>query len=103
MIHRILAISLKDIVALSDGRPLVSSAIALSTRAVAAPTPLPARNFTRLLLLGGATLAMIVALHQVRAPSLPAAVPETAVERAVSKALQEPEKVSIFAQEQAMS
>jgi len=86
---------------LSDGRPLVSSATALRTRAAAVPAPLPARNFTRLLLLGGATLTMVVALHQLRAPSLPAAVPEAAVERAINKA--EPDKVSIFAQEQAMS
>jgi soluble lytic murein transglycosylase-like protein len=81
----------------------VSSAIALSTRAAAIPAPLPARNFTRLLLLGGATLAMIVALHQVRAPSLPTSAPESVVERAVKDVIAEPAKPSIFAQEQAMS
>lgn len=90
-------------VALSDRRPLVSSAIALSTRAEAALTLLPVRNFTRLLLLGGATLAMIAALHQMRNPSLPASVPQAAMEPVASDVIQQPEKPSVFAQEQAMS
>ena len=90
-------------VALLDGRPLVSSAIALSTRAAAAPALLPVRNFMRLLLLGGATLAMIAALHQLRAPSLPASVPDISLERTADKAIPEPVKVSVFAQEQAMT
>ena len=88
---------------MSDGRPLVSSAIALTTRAVAAPTPLPLRNFLRLLLLGGATLAMIAALHQLHVPSLPASAPVVAAERAVDTIPAEPVKVSVFAQEQAMT
>jgi len=88
---------------LSDGRPLVSSAIALSTRAVAAHAPLPARNFTRLLLLGGATLAMIVALHQMRTPAVPTSVPDAAMERVASQAIEKPEKLSVFAQEQELS
>ena len=88
---------------MSDGKPLVSSAIALSMRSVAAPAPLPLRNFVRLLLLGGATLAMIAALHQLRAPSLPVSAPDMAVERAVEAAIPEPVKVSVFAQEQAMT
>jgi len=80
----------------------VSSAIALNTRAIAAPAPLPTRNFTRLLLLGGATLAMIVALHQVRTSVLPAPAPESVVERAVSDVIAEPAKPSVFTLEQAM-
>lgn len=54
---------------MSGTRPLVSSAIALSTKAIAAPAPRPARDFVRLLLLGGATLALIGVLHQVHAPT----------------------------------
>jgi soluble lytic murein transglycosylase-like protein len=88
---------------LSDGNPLVSSAIALSTRAVAAPAPLPLRNFLRLLLLGGATLAMMAALHQLHVPSLPASTPVVAVAPAVSAISAEPVKISVFAQEQAMT
>jgi soluble lytic murein transglycosylase-like protein len=90
-------------VALSDGRPLVSSAIALNMRSAAVPAPLPLRNFLRLLLLGGATLAMIAALHQLRAPSLPASVPEMTVRRTADKAISEPVKISVFTQEQAMT
>jgi len=79
----------------------VSSAIALRTRAVTVPAPLPTRNFVRLLLLGGATLAMIGALHQMRAPSLSASVPEIAVEHVINEA--KLAKPSVFAQEQTMS
>lgn len=86
---------------MSDRRPLVSSAIALSTRAVAAHAPLPARNFTRLLLLGGATLAMIVALHQMH--TVPVSAPEAAVERSINQEIPQPVKPSVFAQEQEMS
>ncbi len=88
---------------MSDRRPLVSSAIALRTRAVTMPALLPTRNFVRLLLLGGATLAMIGALHQMRAHSLSVSAPEFAVERAISEAVQEPAQPSVFAQEQTMS
>lgn len=86
---------------MSDRRPLVSSAIALSTRAVVAHAPLPARNFTRLLLLGGATLAMIAALHQIRA--VPISPPEAVVARSVAQEIPQPVKPSVFAQEQEMS
>ncbi len=67
------------------------------------PALLPTRNFVRLLLLGGATLAMIGALHQMRAHSLSVSAPEFAVERAISEAVQEPAQPSVFAQEQTMS
>jgi len=88
---------------LSDKNPLVSSAIALRTRATAMPALLPTRNFVRLLLLGGATLALIGALHQMRTPALSPSAPEIAVERVISEAILKPAKPSAFAQEQAMS
>ena len=50
--------------------------------------PLPVRNFARLLLLGGATLALIGALHQIRTPPMSATAPEAAV--AIRKAGMDP-------------
>ena len=82
--------------------PLVSSAIALSTRAIAAPAPLPVRNFVRLLLLGGATLALIGALHQIHTRSSAAPAPQQAVERLLEKDVA-PAKPSVFAAEEEMS
>jgi soluble lytic murein transglycosylase-like protein len=76
----------------------------LSIRAIAAPAPLPARNFVRLLLLGGATLAMIGALHQIRPPSGVASAPQRAVEQLLEKDMKAaPAQPSIFAEEQALS
>ncbi len=87
---------------MSDSYPLVSSAIALRTRAIAAPAPLPTRNFIRLLLLGGATLALIGALQQIH--HLSPSAPEVGVQRAIaSDTIQKPSGPSVFAQEQAMS
>jgi soluble lytic murein transglycosylase-like protein len=88
---------------LSDRRPLVSSAIALRKGATALPALLPTRNFVRLLLLGGATLALIGALHQLHTPAISPSAPEMAVERVISEAILKPAKPSVFAQEQAMS
>jgi len=88
----------------SGKRPLVSSATAL--RAQAQIVPQPTRGFARLLLLSGATLAMIGMLHQMRAPApvlAPAASqaePNRAPERNVMVA---PAGPSVFAQEQAMA
>jgi Transglycosylase SLT domain len=84
--------------------PLVSSAIALSTRAIAAPVPLPARNFLRLLLLGGTTLALIGMLSQIRSTSGVSSPPQRAVEQLLEKDLAPaPVKPSVFAAEQGMS
>ncbi|MEP6831597.1 MAG: lytic transglycosylase domain-containing protein [Rhizomicrobium sp.] len=80
----------------------VSSAIALRARAAAMPALLPTRNFTRLLLLGGATLALIGALHQLHTPSLSTSVPENAAARVISEAIQKPAQPSVFVQEQTM-
>jgi soluble lytic murein transglycosylase-like protein len=66
------------------------------------PALLPARNFVRLLLLGGATLALIGTFHQLRAP-MPAALPDAVVERAIDPSIVAPPAApSVFAQEQAM-
>ena len=73
-------------------------------RAIAAPAPLPARNFVRLLLLGGATLALIGVLHQIRSPSGVASAPQRAVERLLEKDMKAaPAQPSVFAEEQALS
>jgi soluble lytic murein transglycosylase-like protein len=90
---------------LSDGRPLVSSAIALSTKAVAQPAPRPARDFVRLLLLGGATLAMIGVLHQVRAPApVSPAATQLGLNRLFDKSAAPASAMpSVFVQEQGMS
>ena len=67
------------------------------------PAPLPARNFARLLLLGGATLALIGALHQLHTLPGTASAPQR-VERLLEKDLTPaPAKPSAFAAEQTMS
>ena len=88
--------------ALSDKSLLVSSAMALRMRATAAPVPVPARGFARLLLLSCATLALIGTLHQLRAPVPAVPSPQAVVNRAPA-AIAPPAQPSIFAQEQAMS
>jgi Transglycosylase SLT domain len=73
-------------------------------RAVAALAPLPARNFVRLLLLGGATLAVIGALHHIHKLSGTSPAPQHAVEQLLEKdPAPAPAKPSVFAAEQAMS
>jgi soluble lytic murein transglycosylase-like protein len=90
-------------VVLSGKTPLVSSAVALSTRATVAPAPLPAKNFVRLVLLGGATLALIGALHQIQVSPVPVSAPAVAMAHLLDDAGKVPAKPSAFAEEQAMS
>ncbi|MES2294828.1 MAG: lytic transglycosylase domain-containing protein [Pseudomonadota bacterium] len=80
----------------------MSSASALRARAIAAPAPVPARNFVRLLLLGGATLALIGMLHQIRPQSGVMSAPQRIGEQFLEKDLA-PAKPSVFAAEQEMS
>jgi soluble lytic murein transglycosylase-like protein len=88
---------------LSGKRPLVSSAVALSARAVAEPSPLPARNFVRLLLLGGLTVAMIAGLRHIQVSPSAAPAPALSAERLLEDAAPLAPTPSMFAQEQAMS
>ncbi|HEY2835006.1 MAG TPA: lytic transglycosylase domain-containing protein, partial [Rhizomicrobium sp.] len=84
--------------------PLVSSAIALRARAKAESAPLPTRSFAKLLLLGGATLAMIGMMHQLRQPSPVLSTPGSALNQALEKeTIAAPSKPSVFAQEAEMS
>jgi soluble lytic murein transglycosylase-like protein len=90
---------------LSDRNSLVSSAVALSARALAAPAPLPTRNFVRLLLLGGATLALMGLLYQIHSasPALPAAPQQLTLDHFLDlNAVRAPVTPSVFMQEQAM-
>jgi hypothetical protein len=57
----------------------------------------------RLLLLGGATLALIVAMHQVRVSPVPASAPTVAMAHLLDDAAGAPAKPSAFVLEQAMS
>src|SRR5579862_1891673 len=89
---------------LSGRISLVSSAIALRARAEAVPMPVPARGFAKLLLLGGATLAVIGAMHQLRHFSPVEPSPQPMMSRALNKdVMAAPAKPSVFAQEAAMS
>lgn len=84
--------------------PLVSSATALSMRAVAAPAPVPVRNFTRLLLLSGTTLALIGMLHQIHSPPGASSAQQNVVERLLERdPAPAPARPSVFAAEQTMS
>jgi hypothetical protein len=86
---------------LSGKIPLVSSAVSLGTPVTTAPALLPTRNFVRLLLLGSVTLALIVAMHQIRvAPARPS-VPVVA--HLFGDAINKPAKPSAFALEQNLS
>jgi soluble lytic murein transglycosylase-like protein len=88
---------------LSGRIPLVSSAMALRASAKAEAAPLPARSFAKLLLLGGATLAMIGMLHQLRqqVPTLP---PQPAMSQTFqNQTITAPSQPSAFALEAAMS
>lgn len=77
--------------------------MSLRAKALSVPAPLPARGFARLLLLGGATLALMGALHQLRAPILSPA-PQPAVSRPLKlETVSGPATPSVFAREQAMS
>lgn len=67
------------------------------------PAPLPARGFMRLLLLGGATLAMIGVLHQIRMPAPVSPPAPSLVLNGLSTQQASPAAPSVFAQEQAMS
>ena len=88
--------------ALSGKHSLVSSAMSLRASALSAPAPLPARSFARLLLLGGATLALMGALHQLRMPVAPS-VPQPVVSRFLApETVSAPAGPSVFALEQAM-
>ena len=83
---------------------LVSSTTALRASAQAGPMPLPARSFAKLLLLGGATLALIGVMNQLRAPAPSVAPARPAMNRAFdNKSPAAPSKPSVFAQEAAMS
>ena len=65
---------------------------------------MPARGFAKLLLLGGATLALIGVMHQLRQPSQPLPLPQPVISRALDKeTVATPAKPSVFAQEAAMS
>jgi soluble lytic murein transglycosylase-like protein len=86
---------------LPGNRPLVSSAVALGARAAAQPPLLPARNFVRLLLLGGMTVAMIAGLRHIQGSPAPA--PAGLVEHVLDEGSAAPAAPSMFAQEQAMS
>ena len=66
--------------------------------------PVPARGFAKLLLLGGATLAVIGAMHQLRHFSPVEPSPQPMMSRALNKdVMAAPAKPSVFAQEAAMS
>ena len=66
--------------------------------------PLPARGFAKLFLLGGATLALIGILHQLRQPSPGLPPPQMAASRSVDgDTIVAPAKPSVLAQEAAMS
>jgi soluble lytic murein transglycosylase-like protein len=83
---------------------LVSSATALRASAQAEPMALPARGFAKLLLLGGATLALIGVMNQLRAPAPSVASAQPAMSRALDdETLAAPSKPSVFAQEATMS
>jgi soluble lytic murein transglycosylase-like protein len=78
--------------------------MALRARAEAESAPLPARSFAKLLLLGGATLAMIGMMHQLHQPSPVLSAPGPALNQALEKeTIAAPSKPSVFAQEAEMS
>jgi soluble lytic murein transglycosylase-like protein len=77
--------------------------MALRARAEAAPMPVPARGFAKLLLMGGATLALIGTMHQLHrfSPAEPPQQPAmSAPDKDVTAAPTEP---SVFTREAAMS
>jgi membrane-bound lytic murein transglycosylase B len=76
----------------------------LRARVWAVSAPMPARGFATLLLLGGATLALIGVTHQLHQPSPALLSPQPVVSHALDQeAIAEPAKPSVFAQEAAMS
>jgi soluble lytic murein transglycosylase-like protein len=78
--------------------------MALRARAETEAAPLPTRSFAKLLLLGGATLAVIGMLHQLRQPSPVLPSPQRAMSRTLeSEAIVAPAKPSVFALEATMS
>lgn len=84
--------------------PLVSSAIALRASAKVKSALLPTRSFAKLLLLGGATVAMIGVMHQLRQPVPALPLPQPAMSQALqNETISAPSKPSVFAQEAEMS
>ncbi|HXS05414.1 MAG TPA: lytic transglycosylase domain-containing protein [Rhizomicrobium sp.] len=78
--------------------------MALRVRAEAATMPIPARGFARLVLMGGATLALIGTMHQLLHFSPVAPLPQPMMSRGLDKDIMiAPAKPSVFAQEATMS